>query len=72
MDALELDDVTLHVKQEGPADGPPVVFANSLGTDLRLWDDVVARLPAGLTSCATTSAAMACRPPRPRPIPWAR
>jgi 3-oxoadipate enol-lactonase len=40
--------VTLHVKREGPADGPPVVFANSLGTDLRLWDDVVARLPAGL------------------------
>jgi 3-oxoadipate enol-lactonase len=48
MDALRLDDVTLHVKREGPADGPPVVFANSLGTDMRLWDDVVARLPAGL------------------------
>jgi 3-oxoadipate enol-lactonase len=48
MDVVQLDDVTLHVKREGPADGPPVVFANSLGTDLRLWDDVVARLPAGL------------------------
>jgi 3-oxoadipate enol-lactonase len=48
MDALEFDDVTLHVKREGPADGPPVVFANSLGTDLRLWDAVVARLPNGL------------------------
>lgn len=24
----------------------PVVFANSLGTDLRIWDDVMARLPS--------------------------
>ncbi|MBY6199868.1 3-oxoadipate enol-lactonase [Maritalea mobilis] len=48
MDCITLDDVTLHVKLEGPEDGPPVLFANSLGTDLRLWDDVVARLPEGL------------------------
>lgn len=48
MDCLRLDDVTLHLKLDGPEDGPPVLFANSLGTDLRLWDDVVARLPAGL------------------------
>jgi 3-oxoadipate enol-lactonase len=48
MDVVQLDDVTLHVKREGPKDGPPVVFANSLGTDLRLWDDVIARLPEGL------------------------
>jgi 3-oxoadipate enol-lactonase len=48
MDVLRLDDVSLHVQVEGPDDGPPVVFANSLGTDLRLWDDVVAALPAGL------------------------
>ncbi|MFW5881567.1 MAG: alpha/beta fold hydrolase, partial [Roseicyclus sp.] len=48
MDTIALDDVTLHVRLDGPGDGPPVVFANSLGTDLRLWDDVVARLPPGL------------------------
>jgi 3-oxoadipate enol-lactonase len=48
MDAIDLDDVTLHVRQDGSPGGPPVVFANSLGTDLRLWDDVVARLPEGL------------------------
>lgn len=48
MDVLTFDDVALHVQVEGPADGPVVVFGNSLGTDLRLWDGVVARLPAGL------------------------
>ncbi len=48
MDCIELDDVTLHVRQDGARGGPAVVFSNSLGTDLRLWDDVVARLPEGL------------------------
>lgn len=48
MDCIQFDDVTLHVKQDGTKGGPPVVFANSLGTDLRLWDDVVARLPQEL------------------------
>lgn len=48
MDAIDLDDVTLHVRQDGRPGGPPVVFANSLGTDLRLWDEVVSRLPEGL------------------------
>lgn len=32
----------------GPDDGRPVVFANSLGTDLRVWDRVVPLLPGGL------------------------
>ncbi len=48
MDMLSFDDVSLHVQVEGPEDGPPVVFANSLGTDFRLWDGVVAALPPGL------------------------
>jgi 3-oxoadipate enol-lactonase len=48
MDVLRFDDVALHVQVSGPEDGPPVVFANSLGTDLRLWDGVVAALPPGL------------------------
>lgn len=38
----------LSVDVRGPADGPTVVFLNSLGTDLRVWDAVVSRLPAGL------------------------
>ena len=35
----------MHYRVDGPADGLPVVFANSLGTDLRLWDSVLSRLP---------------------------
>lgn len=38
----------INVVENGPPDGPAVVFVNSLGTDLRVWDDVLPRLPAGL------------------------
>ena len=34
----------IHYAQTGPKDGPVLVFSNSLGTDLRIWDDVVAGL----------------------------
>lgn len=40
--------VVLHYDDRGPRHGRPVVFANSLGTDFRIWDEVVARLPASL------------------------
>lgn len=43
-----LEGVAHHYREDGDPDGPAVVFANSLGTDLRLWDGVVARLPGGL------------------------
>ncbi len=42
------DDVTLHAETTGPADGPVLMFANSLGTNLHLWDGVLQHLPAGL------------------------
>ena len=48
MKILDLGEVQLHYRVDGPEDGAPVVFANSLGTDLRLWDDVLPLLPAGL------------------------
>ncbi|MBM9593086.1 3-oxoadipate enol-lactonase [Roseitranquillus sediminis] len=48
MKIAELDDIRLHYRDEGDAEGAPIVFANSLGTDLRLWDEVVPRLPRGL------------------------
>lgn len=38
----------LHARIDGPEDGLPVVFANSLGTDLRLWDRVMPLLPPHL------------------------
>jgi 3-oxoadipate enol-lactonase len=36
--------VPLHHQVEGPADAPPLVFLNSLGTDLRMWDAQAAAL----------------------------
>jgi len=48
MEVCDLGDVTLHYRVDGDADGAPVVFSNSLGTDLRLWDKIVGHLPAGL------------------------
>lgn len=40
--------VTLHISDEGPKTGRVVMFANSLGTDLRVWDTMIAHLPKGL------------------------
>ena len=42
------DGVRLHMEVTGPEDGPPVVFANSLGTSLHLWDPILPYLPDGL------------------------
>lgn len=44
------EDVELHSRLDGidDAGAPTVVFANSLGTDLTLWDPVLPHLPAGL------------------------
>lgn len=44
----ELDGIGLHWREDGRTGGRAVVFANSLGADFRLWDAVVARLPASL------------------------
>ncbi|MFV2054121.1 3-oxoadipate enol-lactonase [Aliiroseovarius sp. YM-037] len=48
MPMADLSDVSLNWHEDGSVDGPPVVLAGSLGTDLRLWDDLVARLPRTL------------------------
>ncbi|MFN3938508.1 MAG: 3-oxoadipate enol-lactonase [Gemmobacter sp.] len=48
MNMLDLGDIRLHWRQDGDPAGAPVVFANSLGTDLRLWEKVIPLLPAGL------------------------
>ncbi|WP_299151074.1 3-oxoadipate enol-lactonase [uncultured Tateyamaria sp.] len=48
MHMADLGDVTLHYRIDGPDDGAPVVFANSLGTDMRLWDPILPLLPHGL------------------------
>ncbi len=44
----DLGDVRLHYRIDGPDDGAPLVLANSLGTDFRLWDGLLPHLPEGL------------------------
>lgn len=48
MKIADLGTVKLHYREDGDPAGPPVVFINSLGTDLRLWDPVLPLLPGGL------------------------
>lgn len=48
MNALTLDDITLHWREDGDPNGAPLVFCNSLGTDLRVWDKILPLLPKGL------------------------
>lgn len=44
MQFARVNGIVLHYDFTGGADLPVVVFSNSLGTDLRIWDDVVTRL----------------------------
>ena len=48
MNGFERDGVNLCYTLTGPEDAPSIVFSNSLGTDFRIWDEVVAKLPADL------------------------
>ncbi len=48
MEVAEINGGVLHWREDGgDIDDVPVVFANSLGTDLRLWDPVLPYLPKG-------------------------
>lgn len=46
MPFVTLNEITLHFRLT-PGTGVPIVFLNSLGTDFRIWDDVIAQLPSG-------------------------
>ena len=37
----------IHLKDEGNQEGPAFVFANSLGTDFRIWDGLLQNFPSG-------------------------
>jgi 3-oxoadipate enol-lactonase len=39
-----IGDIVVHHAAAGPSDAPTLVFANSLGTDLRVWDALLPRL----------------------------
>lgn len=48
MPIAHLKDINLNYREDGDPNGAPIVFANSLGTDLRLWDNIIDGLPDGL------------------------
>ncbi|WP_295042961.1 3-oxoadipate enol-lactonase [uncultured Paracoccus sp.] len=48
MQTISTSGITLHIRDEGPRDGRAVMFGNSLGTDLRVWDALLPLLPDGL------------------------
>ncbi|MEM7074098.1 MAG: 3-oxoadipate enol-lactonase [Pseudomonadota bacterium] len=45
MPQAELNGITVNYRLDGPDDGPVLVFANSLGTDLHMWDPLMSCLP---------------------------
>ena len=45
---IEVNGINVHYKLEGPENGPTIVFSNSLGTDMRIWDGVISYLPKNL------------------------
>ena len=45
---IENGGIGLHVNVSGMDDAPAIMFANSLGTNLHLWDEVLPHLPDGM------------------------
>jgi len=48
MRMTDLNGIRVHHHESGDPDGSPLVFANSLGTDLRVWDALLPHLPPDL------------------------
>ena len=47
MEVKIIDGKGIHFTDEGDKEGPAFVFANSLGTDLRIWDGFLQNFPSG-------------------------
>ena len=45
MEMLEVNGVAIHTHEIGPSDGPTLFFANSLGTDFRIWQKFIPYIP---------------------------
>src|SRR5512132_1089222 len=50
MPFLTTGDFVQHYRVDGAAGKPALLFANSLGSDLRIWDDLAERLAGGFRS----------------------
>lgn len=48
MQTISNNGVMLHVQDQGPKSGRVVMLANSLGTDVRVWDAMIAQMPDDL------------------------
>lgn len=48
MKIVRLAELDIHYREDGDPAGAPVVFSNSLGTDLRLWDAMLEHMPREL------------------------
>ena len=48
MQVFERNRMHIHYREEGDPNGAPLVFSNSLGTDMRLWDQIIPLLAEGL------------------------
>ena len=48
MQLFDTGTARIHYRVDGDENGKPLVFANSLGTDMRLWDPILPLLPKGL------------------------
>mmetsp|Transcript_4975 Transcript_4975/g.7904 ORF Transcript_4975/g.7904 Transcript_4975/m.7904 type:complete len:100 (+) Transcript_4975:87-386(+) len=48
MPIAKLNQINTHYRDEGDPNGAPVLFINSLGTTLHLWDPILEHLPEGL------------------------
>ncbi len=48
MQMVELNGIAVHYADQGDPNGAALVFSNSLGTDFRLWDQLMPHLPKGL------------------------
>jgi 3-oxoadipate enol-lactonase/4-carboxymuconolactone decarboxylase len=48
MNFATLNGTNLHYRSDGDSQGTPLVLIHSLGTDLRLWDDLIPRLDPAL------------------------
>ncbi len=48
MPPVFLPDLRLNAEISGPLSGPPLVLIHALGTNMRIWDEVIPLLPPGL------------------------
>ena len=46
MKVIKANGIAMHWREDGNPEGIPVIFANSLGTDLRMWDQLLPLLPS--------------------------